>query len=324
MREMKYQDYYKILGISRQASQDEIKRAYRKLARKYHPDVSKEPEAEKQFKEIGEAYEVLKDPEKRAAYDQLGTRWQAGDHFQPPPGWHFNFDFGGDGFGNNGFHRANPFDFSDFFETMFGDGGPTKNGRYTHSHPFHTPGDDQHAKITITLEEAFRGTTRAIQIQVPERIGSGQLQMKTRTLNVKIPAGVVEGQQIRLSGQGLASNNGGVNGHLFLEIEFQPDDRFRVEGRDIYLTLPVTPWEAALGSTVAVPTLGGKVELKIPTNSQAGQRLRLKGRGLSGNPPGDQYVILQIVTPKANSETAKAFYRQMAQQFSFDPRAELV
>jgi curved DNA-binding protein len=294
---MEYKDYYKTLGVSRHATQDEIKRTYRKLAHKYHPDVSKEKNAEQRFKEIGEAYEVLKDPQKRAAYDQLGTGWRAGDEFRPPPGWETHF--------GSGFSGAQ-FDFSDFFDSLFG----ARHSR--HHKPFRT-GEEQHTKIAISLEEAYQGTTRTLQVQVPERDG----MVQTRTLNVKIPKGVIQGQKIRLSGQG------GMGGDLYLEIEFQPHRLYRAENRDIYLNLPITPWEAALGCTVAVPTLGGKVTMKIPAGSQSGQKLRLKGRGFSGNPPGDHYVVLQIVTPKANTSAAQAFYKKMAQELPFNPRADM-
>lgn len=314
---MEYKDYYKILGVSRNASQEEIKRAYRKLAHKYHPDISKEKDAEQRFKEIGEAYEVLKDSQKRAAYDQLGTHWQAGEEFRPPPNWEFGFDFGG-----GGFTKENPFDFSDFFEALFGAGrasGPSHS--YTYHHP--TQGEDQYAKIAITLEEAYRGTTRVVQLQVSERNMLGRKSIKTRTLNVKIPPGVIQGQQIRLAGQGGGSTERG-SGDLYLEIEFEPHPLYRIEGRDVYLTLPITPWEAALGSTIAIPTLGGKVELKIPAGSQSGQKMRLKRRGFPGNPTGDQYIILQMVTPQATTETARAFYRKMAQELPLDPRTDLI
>jgi curved DNA-binding protein len=304
---MEYKDYYKILGVSRNASQDEIKQAYRKKARQYHPDVSQEKNAEQRFKEIGEAYEVLKDTEKRAAYDQLGTHWQAGENFRPPPGWNFNFDFGQGGF------RETSVDFSDFFESLFGGAARKKN-----HNPFHSAGKEQQTKIAITLEEAYQGTTRAIHVQAPKINGSGQILNQTRTLNVKIPQGITEGQKIRLSGQG------GTNGDLYLEIEFQPHQLYQAKGRDIYLTLPITPWEAALGSTIAVPTLGGNVEMKIPAGSQSGQKLRLKGRGLQGQPSGDHYVELKIVTPKANTETARSFYHKMAQEFSFNPRTDMM
>ncbi len=311
---MEYKDYYKSLGVSRNASQDEIKRAYRKLARKYHPDVSKEKNAEKRFKELGEAYKVLKDSQKRTAYDQLGNGWQAGEEFRPPPNWNANFDFSG-----SGFTGAN-FDFSDFFESRFGDTG--QSHPHTNRNPFQTANKDQHSKIAISLEDAYNGTTRTLQLQMPEVNSNGQIHNKVRTLNVKIPKGVTQGQQIRLRAQGPAGVSG-QRGDLYLEIEFQPHRLYRVEKRDIYLTLPVTPWEVALGSTVLVPTLSGKVELKIPANSQSGQKLRLKEQGFPGKPGGDLYIVLQVVTPKADTQKAIAFYHKMAQELPFNPRADL-
>lgn len=314
VKNMQYKDYYQTLGVSRNATQDEIKRAYRKQARKYHPDVSTEQYAEQRFKDIGEAYQVLKDPEKRAAYDQLGMGWQAGEEFRPPPGW--NPNFAGGGFTSN-------FDFSDFFESFFG-GRPKDGPQHPPHRNFRATGEDKHTKIAITLEEAYQGTTRILQLQEPEIDSNGRIQTKIRKLNVKIPRGVIEGQKIRLSGQGSASIGGATKEDLYLKIEFQPHRLYHAEGKDIYLTLPITPWEAALGSTIAVPTLGGKVDLKIPAGSQSGQKLRLKGRGFPGNPPGDHYAILQMVTPKANIETAKAFYRKMAQELPFNPRADMM
>ena len=305
---MEYKDYYKSLGVSRDANQDEIKRAYRKLARKYHPDVSKEKNAEKRFKEVGEAYEVLKDPQKRTAYDQLGNSWQAGQEFRPPPNWNTNFDFNGNSFTGN-------FDFSDFFESLFGGSGQR------HHHPFQT--QDQHSKIAITLEEAYNGTTRTLQLQMPEADSNGQIHNKIRTLNVKIPKGVTQGQKIRLRAQG-PSGVGGQRGDLYLKIELQPHHLYRIESRDLFLTLPVTPWEVALGSTVLIPALNGQIELKIPPNSQTEQKLRLKNQGFPGRPSGDLYIILQIVTPKADTPTAIAFYRKMAQELPFNPRANML
>ncbi len=307
---MQYKDYYQILGVSRNANQDEIKRAYRKLARKYHPDVSKEKEAEHRFKEVGEAYEVLKDPQKRATYEQLGTHWRAGEEFRAPPGFNSNFDFSGS-------------EFSDFFDSLFGD-RRTPGRHSTRRSPFRRTGKDQHTKIAITLEEAYQGSTRTLEVQVPEMESNRQIYTKTHTLNVKFPPGIIQGQKIRLSGQGSVGMGGGPNGDLYLEIEFQPHRFYRAEGRDIYMTLPITPWEAALGSTMAVPTLGGKVEMKIQAGSQSGQKLRLKGRGFPGKPPGDHYIVLQIVTPKANTEKARAFYRKMAQELPFNPRADMI
>ncbi|HEB99241.1 MAG TPA: J domain-containing protein [Thiotrichales bacterium] len=316
---MEFKDYYEILGVPRDASQDDIKRAYRKLARKYHPDVSDEADAEERFKEVNEAYEVLKDPEKRAAYDQLGSRWQAGQEFTPPPDWDAGFEFSG-----GGFTEADARHFSDFFESLFGARGPF-GGRREYHYRANAPvkGEDHHAKILIRLEDAYHGTTRAITLKAPELDETGHVRLKPRTLNVKIPRGVTAGQRIRLAGQGGPGYNGGPNGDLYLEVEFETHPLYEVDGRDIYMELPVAPWEAALGATVPVPTLGGQVELKIPPGSQSGQKLRLKGRGLPGREPGDQYVTLKIVTPPARDERARELYRRMAAEMPFNPRSEL-
>ena len=308
---MQYKDYYKTLGVARNASQDEIKRAYRKLARKYHPDVSKEPNAEARFKEINEANEVLKDPQKRAAYDALGSNWRAGQDFRPPPGaggfGDFEFDVGGEAG-----------DYSDFFASIFG-----RAFRSESKDTRRRRGQDQTIKLAIELEEAHQGATRQIKLDVPETSPKGHATARSKTLSVRIPAGVVQGRQIRLAGQGLPGRNGGPAGDLYLEIEFKPHRHFTPDGRDIQLRLPVAPWEAALGATVKVPTLGGSVNLKIPPGSQSGRRLRLKGRGLPGTPPGDEIVQLEIVIPPAETESARELYRRMAEQLSFDPRAQL-
>lgn len=312
---MKFKDYYDILGVSRDASQDDIKRAYRKLARKYHPDVSKETDAEERFKAVGEAYEVLKDPEKRAAYDGVGRHWKQDQDFQPPPNWEQRFNVSGSGYTDTDLGG-----FSDFFESLFGRGG---RGPFEDRGEFHNKGRDEHAKVIIDLEDAFQGAARTLTLQSPTMDGQGRVINRTRTLNVKIPKGVIEGQRIRLVGQGASAPGSGQPGDLYLEIMFQPHPRFRAERRDIFLELPITPWEAALGETVTVPTLAGKVELKIPAGAQSGKRLRLKGRGLPGNPPGDQYVTLRIVTPAANTDQAKAFYKKMAMELPLNPRSEL-
>ena len=294
---MRFRDYYETLGVARGGSQDDIKRAYRRLARKYHPDVSKESDAEARFKEVGEAYEVLKDPEKRAAYDRFGKDWKHGQEFRPPPGWERQFNFGGGGFsGDSGF--------SDFFESLFGRGGfAGARG------PMRARGGDQNATIEIPLDDAYRGATRNITVG-------------GRTLNVRIPKGVTEGQRIRLGGQGGGGAGGGPAGDLYLTVTHATHPLFRAEGRDVHLKLPVVPWEAALGATVAVPTLGGKVDLKVPRGSRAGRSLRLKGRGLPGRPNGDQYVTLEIVTPPADSPEAESLYRKMAETMPFDPRPD--
>ncbi len=324
---MEYKDYYKILGVSREANADEIKAAYRKLARKYHPDVSKEPDAETRFKEVNEAHEVLKDPEKRAHYDALGSGWQAGDHFRPPPG--------GEARGRaEGFSREEADQFSDFFSSIFGMGGGRASrssgvgGAGMHADPFAGRGSDQSARIRISLEEAYKGATRQLRLAVPDLDAQGQMTTRTKTLNVRIPAGIGEGQQIRLAGQGGAGFGGGAQagkaGDLFLEVEFEPHPFFRAEGKDIHLTVPIAPWEAARGASVPVPTLGGTLSLKIPAGSQSGQRLRLKGRGLPGKPAGDAFVQLEIRNPPADSAEAQAAFEAMAEHFtSFNPRATL-
>ena len=314
---MQFRDYYEIMGVERNATQDEIKRAYRKLARKYHPDISKEPDAEARFKEMGEAYEVLKDPEKRAAYDQLGKNYKAGQDFTPPPGWDAGFEFSGGGFGGG----ADAGVFSDFFETLFGRGGFTAGK--ARPGEFHMRGQDHHAKIVIDLEDAIHGASRTITLQVPEVDPQGHVYTRKRTLNVNIPKGVKQGQQIRLAGQGAPGVGQGATGDLYLEIEFRPHAHYRVEGRDIYLELPLTPWEAALGSTVKVPTPTGIVEMKIPAGSGSGRKLRLKGRGIPGKTAGDFYVVLKISLPKAETDRAKALYEQMKKELDFNPRQNL-
>ena len=310
---MEFKDYYEIMGVARDASADDIKRAYRRLARKYHPDVSKEKDAEARFKEVGEAYEVLRDPEKRAAYDQLGRR-PTGEEFKPPPNW--NFEFEGD---------DRPGEHSDFFEQLFGGLGGLRGGAgrgRAGGGAFRSRGFDTRAQVDITLEEAFRGTTRTLSLQRVER-KDGKLEPRVQQLQVKIPSGVVDGQQIRVPAQGEPGTGGEAAGDLFLELRLLPHRFFRVEGRDIWLDLPVTPWEAALGETVRVPTLGGEVDLKIPKGSQTDRQLRLKERGLPGNPAGDQFVVLKIVVPAADSPAREALYKQMAATMAMNPRAAM-
>ncbi|MHB1947603.1 MAG: DnaJ C-terminal domain-containing protein [Gammaproteobacteria bacterium] len=316
---MEFKDYYATMGVPRTASADEIKRSYRKLARKYHPDVSKEPNAEEKFKEVQEAYEVLKDPKKRASYDQLGTQWQAGQEFRPPPNWQGQYYEEGSPFEEGGFGG-----FSDFFENIFGGG---RSGRHAgvrqRHHEFNQRGSDQHAKINVSLEEAYHGATKEIQLQVPEIDAQGRAHNKSRVLKINIPKGVISGQQLRLAQQGLPGIGKGAPGDLYLEIELLPHRLFTLQGRDVYVTLPVTPWEAALGAKITVPTLGGPVDMKISPNSQAGQKLRLKERGIPGRPHGDQYALLQIQTPPAHTDTQRALYEKMAQEMPFNPRERM-
>jgi curved DNA-binding protein len=315
---MKYKDYYEIMGVKRDATQDEIKRAYRKLARKYHPDVSKEPDAEVRFKEVGEAYEVLKDPEKRAAYDQLGANWKAGQDFRPPPDWNQGFEFHG-----GGFTDADAAGFSDFFESLFGQagfgGGFARQGRGG----FHARGEDTHAKVLIDLEDAYRGATRTLTLKHTELGPDGRPYVRERTLNVRIPKGVRQGQHIRLAGQGGPGLGGGERGDLYLEVEFRPHPYYHVEGKDVYLELPVTPWEAALGASVKAPTPDGPVDLRIPPNSSGGRKLRLKGRGIPAREPGDLYIELKIALPPADTESARAAYREFEKALRFNPRVRL-
>ena len=278
---MEYRDYYKVLGVPRSASADEVKRAYRKLARKFHPDVSKEKNAEARFKEVQEAYEVLKDPEKRAAYDQLGPDFQSGQQFRPPPGWGSNFEFR-TGRGARG-AGTDP-GFSDFFSSLFGEQSPFgefEGGRAG----FRSRGEDRRARLEVTVEEVYRGGSREFTLQHPEVSGDGHLALKDRTLRVQIPAGITQGQVIRLAGQGAGGAGGGRAGDLLLEVAIAPHRLYRLEGRDVTLELPVAPWEAALGATIATPTLGGPVDLRIPAGARAGQKYRRRHPPCFCKPP---------------------------------------
>lgn len=311
---MQYKDYYQIMGVQRDASQDEIKRAYRKLAHKYHPDVSKQADAEARFKEVGEAYEVLKDPEKRAAYDQLGNNWKAGQEFTSPPNWGSGFEFSRNGFGTAGMGG-----FSDFFEELFG--SQTRRG-FTGS-GFTARGEDKYSKVIIDLEDSFYGATRNISLQVPTLDAQGHLQVDKRTLKVKIPKGIIEGQQIRLAGQGSPGMGRGNAGDLLLQIQFKPHSVYKVERRDLHMQLPVAPWEAALGAKVKLNTPAGQVDLTIPAGSNSGKKLRLRERGIPGSPAGDIYVTLSVVLPPADSDTARALYIEMRDKLAFNPRASM-
>ncbi|HHI94150.1 MAG TPA: J domain-containing protein [Gammaproteobacteria bacterium] len=316
---MEFKDYYEIMGVARDATQDEIKRAYRKLARKYHPDVSKETGAEEKFKAVGEAYEVLKDPEKRAAYDQLGSQWQQGQDFNPPPDWDAGFEFSG-----GGFTGADAEDFSDFFESLFGGAQGGRGGHYrAYRGGVKMRGEDRHAKILIDLEDAIEGRNRQVTLRIPELTKEGHVVTRERTLSVRIPKGIHPGQHVRLAGQGGLGAGGGPAGDLYLEVEFKPHRWYRVEGADLYLDLPVAPWEAALGATVKVPTPQGTVDLKIPKGSSSGKKMRLKGRGMPSKTPGDLYVVLLIALPPADSDDARQLYREMQEKLAFNPRKQL-
>jgi len=320
---MEFRDYYEVMGVDRDASKDDIKRAYRKLARKYHPDVSKEKNAEEHFKEVGEAYEVLKDPEKRAAYNQLGANWKSGQDFHPPPDWNEGFEFsgGGDSDGYAGYGGIGGERFSEFFENMFAQGqgrGARTAGREIHMH-----GEDRHATIAIELRDSYTGATRSITMRMPELAEDGLVVTRDKTLKVKIPKGIGDGQKIRLAGQGGPAVGEGRAGDLFLTVEFASDDIYRLEGNDIYMKLPVAPWEAALGAKVTVPLPSGSVDLKIPAGSNQGSRLRLKHKGIPAKQPGDFYVLLDVQIPPADSDDARAFYKKMSEEMPFSPRARL-
>jgi len=316
---MEFRDYYDTLGIDRKATPDEIKRAYRRLARKYHPDVSKEPDAEMRFKEMKEAYEVLKDPEKKAAYDQFGENWKTGQQFEPPPQWDRDFTFD-----QGGYENVDPAGFSDFFEELFRQRGHGRGFESTDFRGGPQQGENINAQISIPLEDAFRGSTRQISLDVPEADDTGRVSRKRRTLNVTIPKGIKAGQRIRLEKQGAPGLGSGTHkGDLFLKVEFEKHPVFDVDGRNVHVKLPITPAEAVLGRTVQAPTLGGAVDLKIPPGSSTGKQLRLKGRGLPGTPPGDQYVELQVVIPEELSDAERDLYEQLDKVESFNPRAKL-
>jgi curved DNA-binding protein len=315
---MEFKDYYAVLGIERTATQDEIKRAYRKLARKYHPDVSKEPDGEARFKDVAEAYEALKDAEKRAAYDDVGNRYQNGQEFSPPPGWDSGFEFSGADFAEGHSHDFNR---SDFFESLFGRQAAGARGARASDH---RAGGDHHAKVQIDLQDAYRGGHRSISLRVPKMDANGWTTIQERQLDVTLPKGIRDGQHLRLAGQGEPGRGESPAGDLYLEIEFAPHPHFRVDGRDVYLDLPVAPWEAALGARITVPTPDGSVQLTVPPGSSPGRTLRLKGQGLPSVPPGDLYAVLSIALPPADTDLAQVAYREMGQTFGdFHPRRAL-
>lgn len=314
---MEFKDYYQILGVRRDATAEEIKKAFRKLARKYHPDVSKEVNAEARMQELNEANAVLSDPEKRAAYDQLGRGYQPGQEFQPPPDWDAGFEFSG-----QGFSPGEAGDFSDFFAELFGRTRAAhrfNSGQHGH---FQARGEDHHAKVLLDLEDAFSGATRQISLRAPRIDAQGRVVLENRTLNVKIQQGVHAGQVIRLAGQGAPGIGSAPAGDLMLEVRFRPHPRFRVQGRDLHLTLPVAPWEAALGTVVTVDLPQGSVKVRIPEGAQSGRQLRVRGKGIPGAQAGDLLLDIQVVLPSADTARARALYETMARELAFDPRQE--
>ena len=303
-------------GVAGDATAEDIKKAYRKLARQFHPDVSKEPDAAKRMSAINEANTVLSDPEKRAAYDQVGRGYRPGQDFRPPPNWDEGFEFSG---GGGQFRGGDGADFSDFFSEIFGrmGGGRARAG----GGGFQARGQDHHAKVLLDVEDAFHGATRQLSLRVPKEDDQGRVRLDTRTLDVKIPKGVHAGQMIRLAGQGSPGMGGAPGGDLLLEVAFNPNDRYRVDGRDLHVTLPIAPWEAALGAVVPVRTPGATLEVRIPAGAQSGRQMRVRGKGIPSATPGDLYLDLQVVVPPAETPKAREFYETMARELAFDPRA---
>ncbi len=309
---VRFQDYYEILGVPRDAPQDAIKKSYRKLARKYHPDMNQAAGSEEKFKQAAEAYEVLGDPENRKKYDRLGRNWKMGQEFTPPPGFEgVQFNFSGGGGGGGGF--------SDFFSSLFGGGGPGMRGFGGGGGRAPRPrqGRSHEVELQISFEEAFHGTRKNFGLQV-----SGQEGPSTREYDLKIPPGTTPGATMRLSGQGEKGSQGGRDGDLLVKIQLAPDPRYRLDGRDVTTTLKVAPWEAALGAEVAVPTPDGEVELRLPSGSQSGQKLRLKGRGFPNakGPQGDMFVEIMVVVPQTLSDEERELFEKLSQVSQFKPR----
>ena len=310
---MKYKDYYATLGVDKKASAEDIKKAYRKLARKYHPDVSKEKNAKEKFQDVAEAYETLKDPEKRAAYDQLGS-YQTGQDFRPPPDWEQQF--------SRGDYQFEDIDLADLFAGLGGGGGSHafRGGRARRDMPI--PGEDYEVTAPITLEQAYNGTTVELNLQVPEYDDQGRLRRVPHAFQARIPKGVTDGERLRLPGKGGKGINGWRSGDLYLNIKIAPHRLFRVSGRNLYLDLPLAPWEAVLGATVEIPTLGGTIRLKIRPGTHAGQQLRIAKRGLpKPQEEGDLFAIVQIVVPPTVSEKERELYSELAKASNFNPRA---
>ncbi len=312
---MKYKDYYAALGVDKKAAADEIKKAYRKLARKYHPDVSKEKNAKEKFQEVSEAYETLNDPEKRAAYDQLGS-FKSGQDFRPPPDWEQQFSKdGGSGFS---FDEVN---LADLFAGLGGArGGGFQGARGRRGTPI--PGEDHELKVDIALEQAFHGTMLDLNLRVPEYDSTGRQRRIQKSFRARIPKGVTNGERLKLGGKGSKGANGGRDGDLYLNIHITPHPLYRVSGRDLFMDLPLAPWEAVLGASIEIPTLAGTVRLKIKPGTQAAQQLRLVARGLpKPGHVGDLYAIVQIAVPPSVTEPERTLFTRLAEGSSFDPRA---
>lgn len=327
---MEFKDYYKTLGVERSASQDDIRHAYRKLARKYHPDVSKEADAEERMRDVNEANDVLRDEEKRAQYnamlDQIASRGHhSNEGFQAPPNWDEGFEFYRS---SDGHHSVDNEEFSEFFSSLFGQAQQRKRSQQNQQsqqgqYNQRVRGEDQHAAIEISVEESFNGAEKEITLRALKHDAQGQLAFENRTLHVKIPAGVQAGQYIRLSAQGLPGYGGEAAGDLYLEVRIAPHSRYRIEGNDLYMGLPVSPTEAALGAKIEVPIPSGKnVAVSVPPNSRAGMKLRLRDYGLKGKEQGHLYLVLEVVLPPAHSEAAKQAYQHLAEAAPFDPRPE--
>ena len=311
---MQFKDYYSSLGVKRDATAEEIKKAFRKLARKYHPDVSKEPDAEVRMKEINEANAVLSDPEKRAAYDQLGSNHQSGQDFRPPPDWDAGFEFSDHGGGRGGA------EFSDFFEQLFGRMGSRFGDGQAGN--FQMRGEDHHAKVMLDIEDSFTGAAKQITLRAAQIDAQSRPIVVPRTLNVKIPKGVSAGQTIRLAGQG-GAGHGAAAGDLLLEVQFNSHARLRCEGRDLHMTLRVAPWEAALGSALTVDLPDSSIKVRVPAGAQSGQQLRVRGKGIPSTPPGDLLLDIQVVLPPADAPKARELYETMARELNFNPRQEV-